>query len=63
MCENYRVVTELSPEAKKLAEAAKLASRAAVAETFAAGLSIVVGENGKLVRIAPDGTRTILGDL
>ena len=50
MCENYRVVTELSPEAKKLAEAAKLASRAAVAETFAAEMikrfRMIAGPNG-----------------
>lgn len=46
-----------------LAEAAQAASRAAVAEAFAAGLSIVVAKNGKLVRIAPDGTETILEDL
>ena len=59
----YRVVKELSAEAKMLAEAAKEASRAAVRQTFAAGLSIVVGKNGKLVRIAPDGTETVLGDL
>ena len=46
-----------------LAEAARAASRAAVAQTFAAGLSIVVAKNGKLVRIAPDGTEIVLEDL
>ena len=59
----YRVATELSGEAKMLAEAAKEASRAAVAKTFAAGLSIAIAKNGKLVSVAPDGTETILGDL
>ncbi len=62
MCE-YRVVKELTGEAKMLAEAAKAASREAVAQAFAAGLSILVGKDGKLVRIAPDGTETVLGDL
>ena len=46
-----------------LAEAAKAASHAAVAQAFAAGLSIVVAKNGKLVRIAPDGTETVMEDL
>ncbi len=41
-----------------LAEAAKAASRAAVAKTFAAGLSIAVERDGKLISIAPDGTET-----
>ncbi|MCR5413502.1 MAG: hypothetical protein K6F50_02080 [Kiritimatiellae bacterium] len=59
----YEVQTELTGEAKMLAEAAKAASRAAIAKTFAAGLPIVVGENGKIVRVYPDGTKTILGDL
>ena len=51
-------MTELSKEAKVLAAAAKAASREAVAQAFAAGLSIVVSKNGRLVRIAPDGTET-----
>jgi len=59
----YTVVTELTGEAKVLAEAAKAASREAVKQAFAAGLSIVVGKDGKLVRIAPDGTETVIGDL
>ena len=42
--------------------AAKAASRDAVAQAFAAGLSIVVAKGGKLVRIAPDGTETVLED-
>ncbi len=62
MCE-YKVVEELTGEAKMLAEAAKAASREAVAKAFAAGLSILVGKDGKLVRIDPDGTETVLGDL
>lgn len=60
---NYVVNKELSDEEKKLAAAAEAASREAVRQAFAAGLSITVGENGKLVEIAPDGTKTILGDL
>ena len=63
MCEKYLVVTELSKEAKVLAAAAKAASREAVSQAFAAGLSIVVAKDGKLVRIAPNGTETVLEDL
>ena len=59
---NYTIATELTGEAKVLAEAAKAASREAVAQAFAAGLSIVVAKGGKLVRIAPDGTETVLED-
>ena len=62
MSGNYTVVTELSKEAKVLAAAAKAASREAVAQAFAAGLSIVVSKNGRLVRIAPDGTETAFED-
>ena len=59
----YRVATELSDEAKVLAAAAKEASREAVAQAFAAGLSIVVAKGDKIVRIAPDGTETVMGPL
>lgn len=62
MSGNYTIATELSDEAKILAAAAKAASREAVAQAFAAGLSIVVAKEGKLVRIAPDGTETVLED-
>jgi len=63
MPEDYIVKTELSNEEKKLVAAAEAASREAVQAAFAAGLSITVGKNGKLVKIAPDGTETIIGDL
>lgn len=63
MPEKYRIVTELTGEAKMLAEAAKAASRAAVAKAFAAGLSITIAKNGYLVRVAPDGTETVLRPL
>lgn len=59
----YTILPELSDEAKMLAEAAKAASRDAVRQAFDAGLSITVAKYGKLVRIAPDGTETILEDL
>ena len=66
-CDKYfaddRCQTELSAEEKKLAAAAAAASRDAVQAAFAAGLSITVGKNGKLVEIAPDGTETVIGDL
>lgn len=63
MPENYIVRTELTDEEKKLAAAAASASRDAVQAAFAAGLSITIGKNGKLVEVAPDGTETIIGDL
>ena len=63
MPEHYTIKTELSDEEKKLAAAAAAASHEAVQAAFAAGLSITVGKNGKLVEIAPDGTETIIGDL
>lgn len=50
----------MTDEDRKLAEAAKAASRDAVAKAFAAGLSITVLKNGKLVRIAPDRTETAI---
>ena len=56
-------MTELTGEAKVLAEAARAASREAVAQAFAAGLSITVEKNGKIVKIAPEGTETVLGDV
>lgn len=43
-----------------LAEAAREASRDAVKRAFAAGLSIAIVKDGKLVQVAPDGTETIL---
>ena len=63
MSGNYTVTTELSDEAKVLAAAAKAASHEAVAQAFAAGLSIVIAKDGKLVRVAPDGTETAIRDL
>jgi len=59
----YTIVKEWDAEAKMLAEAAKAASREAVAKAFAAGLSITVAKDGKLVRIAPDGTETVIRSL
>jgi len=63
MPEHYTIRTELTAEEEKLARCAREASREAVREAFAAGLSITIGKNGKLVELAPDGTETILGDL
>jgi len=60
MSGDYTVVTEWDAEAKMLADAAKLASQEAVAKAFAAGLSITVAKDGYLVRIAPDGTETVI---
>lgn len=46
-----------------LAQAAREASRDAVKRAFAAGLSITIAKNGKIVEVSPDGTETIIGDL
>ena len=46
-----------------LEQAAKEASRAAVAQAFAAGLSIVIAKDGNLVRVHPDGTEEIMRPL
>jgi len=53
---NYTIVKERDGEAKMLAEAA----REAVARNFATGLPIAVAKDGKLMRIAPDGTETVI---
>lgn len=57
------VCKELSAEERKLAECARAASRDAVKAAFAAGLSITVAKDGKVVEIAPDGTEKVIGDL
>lgn len=62
VCE-YTISTELSQEEKMLAEAAREASRDAVNRAFAAGLSIAVIKDGKLVQISPDGTETFLEEV
>ena len=49
-------------EDRRLAAAAKAASRDAVAKAFAAGLSITIYRDGKIIRIAPDGTETEVDD-
>ena len=41
-----------------LADSAAAASRDAIAEAFAAGLSVTVLRNGRIVRVAPDGAET-----
>lgn len=58
----YRFNTKLTPEEQKLADCAKEASRKAVQAAFAAGLSITIGRDGKLIRVDPDGTETIIGE-
>ena len=60
---NYRIVTELSDEEKKLAASALAASRDAVCAAFAAGLSITIAKGDKIVRVAPDGTETVIGTI
>ena len=52
-----------SEEAKMLARLAPKASMEAVRATWARGLSVTVLEDGKIVSIAPDGTRTFVKEL
>lgn len=54
---------ELSEEEKKLAECARAASRDAVKAAFAAGLSITIARGKQILRVAPDGTETVIGEL
>jgi len=62
MPEHYVIKTELDEEEKKLVACAKAASRDAVRAAFAAGLSITIGRDGKIIQVAPDGTETIIGE-
>ena len=58
MAEEY--IRELTEEEKRLAASAKAASREAIAQAFAAGLSITVQRGDRIVRVAPDGTETFI---
>ncbi len=53
-------VESLTGEAKVLAQLAPKASRAAIREAWAHGLSVTVLEGDKIVSIATDGTRTFI---
>lgn len=55
-------VKTMTEDDRRLAAAAEAASRDAIARTFAAGLSILVEKDGRLVRIDPDGTETVVDD-
>ena len=50
-------MTELE---KKLPAGAEAASREAVERAFAAGLSVTVLRDNRIVRVAPDGTETLV---
>ena len=52
-----------SEEAKMLARLAPKASMEAVRAAWARGLSVTVLEDGKIVSIAPDDTRTFVKEL
>lgn len=64
---NYVKAVELddrfSEEAKMLARLAPKASMEAVRDAWARGLSVTVLEDGKIVSIAPDGTRTFVKEV
>ena len=45
---------------KKLTASAEAASREAVERAFAAGLSVTVLRDNRIVRVAPDGTETLV---
>ena len=50
-------MTELE---KKLMASAEAASREAVERAFAAGFSVTVLRDNRIVRVAPDGTETLV---
>ena len=50
-------MTELE---KKLTASAEAASREAVERAFAAGFSVTVLRDNRIVRVAPDGTETLV---
>ena len=52
-----------SDEAKMLARCASKASRLAVMEAWSKGLSVTVVEDGKVIQIAPDGTKTFVKEV
>lgn len=54
---------EQTDEDRRLAKAAADASQRAIAEAFAAGLSITVVRGNRIVRVAPDGTETFVQNL
>ena len=52
-----------SEEAKMLARLAPKASMEAIRDAWVRGLSVTVLEDGKIVSIAPDGTRTFVKEV
>ena len=60
-CDKLMEPTKVDEETTDiLQQAATAASAKAVQDAWAAGLSITIMEEGQLVSIAPDGTKTIL---
>lgn len=53
----------LTPFGERLARCAREASRAAIARTHAAGLSVTVMKGNKIIEIAPDGTETVIKEV
>ena len=58
-----KYIRELSELEKKLAASAAAASREAIKDAFARGLSITVLRGNRIVRVAPDGTETFVEEL
>ncbi len=65
MKSEVRIVSadEQTEEDRLLAKAAADASQRAIAEAFAAGLSITILRGNRIVRVAPDGTETFVQNL
>jgi hypothetical protein len=59
----YVPENERTEEDRRLAESAARASKRAIEEAFAAGLSITIARGNRIVRVAPDGTETFVMEI
>ena len=59
----YVPESERTEEDRRLAESAARASKRAIEEAFAAGLSITIARGNRIVRVAPDGTETFVMEI
>lgn len=55
--------TELNYLEQQIPILAETATKQAFWQTLAAGNKVIIAENGKLIEVSPDGTRTILKEI